>query len=426
MTVYLDKARKIWLYDFWLAGRRHKAQCRHEDGSLVTSRRQALAIQEKVRVNLRSAAARAVQLDVSNYTLAEAIAARGEEAKRLKNFHDIRGMLSEILDFFGPETPLAHVATRWREFRAHCSEQPVRKWRGGPKQSGQKLASKGSLWSQQNRVRSPARVNRYLDQFSAILRLASATETPSGVPLLAKLPKIQKLKEPIRDPNPVPLSILAKIEADRDLPIHLRQAAALARLFGLRMTEVFEARVEWIDLENQALRVPATFTKAGRDETLPANAEAMALLRSLAVEAKRRNHAKNFLITYTPSGRDRRGLPFPPRPIRNARRAWSTALKKHGGGQNWRFHDLRATYVTQIAQVASAATTQSLARHKSPITTSKYTKIADQARRAAVDAMASPHDLVDNKMIKRQPPSARPRPHWVVAAKNARKVNSAP
>ena len=407
MTVYRDKVKGVWIYDFWLHGRRYKSLCRGEDGKPVSSRRRALAVQERVRVGLRSQTMQGAPFVANIYTLAEAVVARAEEAKRLKNFRDIRGMLSEILDFFGPETPLANVATRWREFRTHCSEKSIRKWCGGPKQNRQKPGSRGSLWSEQNRGRSPARVNRYLDQLSAILRLASTTETPDGVALLAKMPRIEKLKEFAREPNPVPLTVLARIEADIELPDHLRQAASLARLFGLRMTEVFQSRVEWIDFEQQSLRIPAKFTKAGRDEVLPANAEGMALLRTLAGEAERRDHAKDFLIVYTPLGRDRHGKLFQPRPIQNARRAWSTAIRKHGGGYRYRFHDLRASYVTQIAHVATAATTQSLARHRSPLTTARYTKIADQARRAAVDAMASPRDISANDSFAQRSPTVQ-------------------
>jgi integrase len=169
------------------------------------------------------------------------------------------------------------------------------------------------------------------------------------------------------------------------------------------------------------LRIPASVTKANRDESLPANAEAVELLRSLSDDAKKRDHAKDFLIVYTPVGRDRAGQAFSPRPIRNARRAWATALKKHGVGRRWRFHDLRATYVTQVAHVASAATTQSLARHKSPLTTARYTKIADQARRAAVDAMASPRDITTGTAFAQRSPTVQSHPLMDTPQENTRK-----
>ena len=199
----------------------------------------------------------------------------------------------------------------------------------------------------------------------------------------------------------------------------------LARLFGLRMAEVFEARPAWIDWEQRALRIPADVSKSGREENIPAKQEALLLLKELARAAQLRKSAKEFLIVYTPTGRDREGDAFEPRPIRNARRAWMTALNKHGGGRQWRFHDLRATFVTQIAHVATAATTQSLARHKSPLTTARYTKISDQARRAAVDAMASPSDIGGDPMTAARPPSVRSQSPVDKPTKSARKTKRA-
>lgn len=402
MTVYRDKVRGVWIYDFWLHGRRYKSLCRGEDGKPVSSRRRALAVQERVRVGLRSQTMQGAPFVANIYTLAEAVVARAEEAKRLKNFRDIRGMLSEILDFFGPETPLANVATRWREYRSFCIKRPVRKWRGGPKSASQISGKSASRWVEPGRTRSAARVNRYMDQLGAVFRLAAETDTGSGQPLLAKMPRIEKLKEALREPSPVPLSLLGRIESDVDLPSHLRDAASLARLFGLRMAEVFNARTTWIDWEIEILRIPAEIAKSGREESLPANSEALALLRRLTAAAQKRDSAKDFLIAYRPPGRSPHGKTFPARPINSARRAWATALAKHSDARHYRFHDLRATYVTQIAHVATAATTQSLARHKSPLTTARYTKISDQARRAAVDAMASPHNLVANRGFKQR------------------------
>jgi integrase len=421
MTVYLDKQRNVWIYDFWLNGRRHKAMCRGVDGQPVSSRRQARAIEDSVRVGLRSESSSLQPPDSSEYSVAEAVAARAVEASKLKNFGDIKGMLSDILSFFGAATPLTVAARRWREYRAYCQQQPVRKWRGGPKPGGPKAGKRESLWGEQGRKRSAARVNRQLDQLSAIFRLAADNESSLGLPRLSKVPRIEKLKEPQRDPTPVPLSVLSKIEGDHNLPGHLRDAARLARLFGLRMAEVFCSQTTWIDWEAKALRVPASIAKSGREESLPANSEALSLLRRLTAEAQQRDSAKTHLIVYVPAGRDRNGNPFAARPIKSARRAWSTALNKHGGGQSWRFHDLRATFVTQVAHVATAATTQSLARHKSPITTARYIKIADQARRNAVDAMASPRDIVIEPMFDKRSPTVRSHPNVDTPQENTRK-----
>jgi integrase len=208
-----------------------------------------------------------------------------------------------------------------------------------------------------------------------------------GKPLLAHMPQIERLPEPKRIPNPVPLSVLAQIESDPAAPDHLWEAAALARLFGLRLAEICAARVDWIDWEQQALRLPAEFTKANRDEFQVANSEAMQLVAWLALFARERNSANEFLIVYTPNGGRKA------RPIKSLQGAWANALRRLGLEGRYRFHDIRATYVTQVAMVASSAVTQGLARHKSAATTSLYTRVADGAKRAAVLAMRSTSGL---------------------------------
>ncbi len=407
MSIYVDKKTRSWTFDFWVNGIRFKRQCMNADGSPAISRRQAKACEEAARVIARKDTKAALSTR-EVYTLAQAVAARVEEARHLRNWRDIAPMQAEILEFFGPAAPIDSVANRWMEYRAFCRRQIVKKWRGGPKTADRSNKEELSdLMIELNRPRSPARTNRYLDQLSATLRLAHNTRGPDGQLRLTWMPKIEKLTEAKRDPNPVPLAVLARIESDPATPDHLWQAAALVRLFGLRLSEVFKAKTNWIDWEAEALRLPAAITKANRDEILNANDEALELLSWLAMFAAERKQACESLIVYSAPGLQSDGRPFPPRPIKNARRAWSTVLKRFGMGGRWRFHDLRATYITQVALVASSATTQSLARHKSAATTALYTEVADSAKRAAVAAMRSTSRLPASPLFKGQSPTEK-------------------
>lgn len=56
-------------------------------------------------------------------------------------------------------------------------------------------------------------------------------------------------------------------------------------------------------------------------------------------------------------------------------------------GLQYRFHDTKASYVTAVAHVATAAVTQQLARHRSYETTKRYLRVADEAARNAVEAI---------------------------------------
>jgi integrase len=394
MTVFFDARQNCWVYDFQEGGKRFNRRAKNPDGTGAQSKRQAQAAEDAARVAARLDQ-RHAHARPSEYTLAQAVAARAAEAKHLANWRDIKHALAEIVAFFGAAANIESVAARWLEYRAFARSQPVKVWCGGPgKKVGAKSAGFGAtLQRDTGRTRSAARTNRYLDQLSALLRLAHATRGPGGRPLLEFMPPIERIAEDKRDPNPVPLEIVGRIEADAAAPAHLRYAAALVRLFGFRLDEVFGLTVGRIDWENCGYRLPAAKTKAGRDEFMPANAQAMQLLERLAAEANVRAPGDRaaLLIVYTPPGRDlTTGKPKAPRAIKNARKAWASALKRAGVAGEYRFHDLRATFITQIAEVASAATTQDLARHTSSATTKRYTKISDQAKRAAVDAMQSP------------------------------------
>jgi integrase len=394
MTAFFDAHQNCWVYDFREGGKRFNRRAKNPDGTNARSKRQAQAAEDTARVAARLDQRHALARP-GEYTLAQAVAARAAEAKHLANWRDIKHALTEIVAFFGAAANVESVALRWMEYRAFARSQPVKVWCGGP---GKKVSAKSAgvdaaLQRDTGRTRSAARTNRYLDQLSALLRLAHATRGSDGRPLLEFMPPIERIAEDKRDPNPVPLEIVARIEADVATPAHLRNAAALVRLFGFRLDEVFGLTVGRIDWENRGYRLSAEKTKAGRDEFMPANAEAMRLLERLVAEANARAPGDRaaLLIVYTPPGRDRAtAKPKAPRAIKNARKAWASALKRAGVAGEYRFHDLRATFITQIAQVASAATTQDLARHTSSATTKRYTKISDQAKRAAVDAMQSP------------------------------------
>ncbi len=395
MSVFVDRDG-VWIYDFWEGGKRYKRRAKNPDLTPATARRQAQAAEYLARVAARNEARGQALPTAGDYTLAQAVAARAAEAQHLKHWRDVRLALAEIVEFFGAGCAIADVAARWREYREWARSKKVRVWRGGPRKPAERRSRPDGDFGEAGRARSAARVNRYLDQLSALLRQAHDTIGTDGRPILARMPKIERITEATREPRPVPLAVVGAIEADPKTPAHLRHAAALVRSFGLRLDEVFAARVAWIDRDARALRLPAEMTKANREELLPASDDAMAILEALATDARQRggrdghpDDDRVHLIVYRPRAKPDAERPHAARPIKNARRAWSTAIAKHGGGGRWRFHDLRATYVTQLAHVAPSAIVQDLARHRNASTTARYTKIADEGRRAAIEAMAS-------------------------------------
>jgi integrase len=78
----------------------------------------------------------------------------------------------------------------------------------------------------------------------------------------------------------------------------------------------------------------------------------------------------------------------PSRPIKSWRSAWPAALKR--AKLQVRFHDLRHTYVTKLAaSQASEQTLMAIAGHVSRSMIEHYSHIRMEAKRAALDAIAS-------------------------------------
>ncbi len=395
MSVFYDAASEVWVYDFVEGGRRYKRRCRNPDGTLATSRRQAQACEEARRVEARLETKGTIARP-DTYTLAQAVAARAAIAEGYASWDGVRAALRELVGYFGAACAIGDVAARAGEYREHVKKMTRRIWIGGPSKALDR--SDQRHWRETGEVLSSERRNKYLDELRAVLSIAHATYTADGrAPMLARVPAIPEFDIPERDPTPVPLAVLARIEGDPATPQHLWKAAALVRLLGLRRAEVFAATVDWIDWDAGGLRVPAEIAKADRDDFLPANDEARELLAWLALEAAERAQAParsagrrddtRHLVVYRPAGIGADDRPHAARPIKNARNAWRSAIARAGGGRSYRFHDVRATFITEVAHVASSAVTQDLARHKDPATTARYTKVADPVRRAAVDAM---------------------------------------
>lgn len=395
MSVFYDNSQRCWIYDFWKDGRRFKRRARNPDGSPTSSRRQATEAENRARVAAATALRGRANSTPGEFTLAEAAAIRAAEVEGYASIDGVTAALSEILRFFGAACAIRNAAAEAGAFRAHVAKMTRKIWIGGPSERADRGDPKN--WRDTGTILSASRRNKYLDELRILLTIAHKTKAAgSERPHLANVPEIKPFDEPARDPTPVPLYVLAAIEADPATPDHLWKAAALVRLIGFRRDEVFSAKLEWIDWENGGVRIPAAFTKSNRDEFLPANAEARELLAWLVADAGQR--AKNppmsaekrddarHLIVYRRAGKGRDGKPFAARPIKNARKAWKTSLIR-AGARSYRFHDVRATFITQLAHVAADKVTQDLARHKDAATTARYIKVADEAKRAAVEAM---------------------------------------
>lgn len=392
MSIYFNKPRGEWLYNFVVRGERHSAYCVDPDtGERARNRTDAKRIEDKLKVAARDARPAPVAPDA--YILAQALAAYIPRKRGKANWQNERTYIHEVTTWFGAWRPIVGIteALCW-EYIAWAREQPVLIYAGGRRKptDEERRTKPARLFrpAPAGRKRDDATINRYLNPLREALRIAHETPDPADPAkvrrLLAYLPKIPRLDEPEDVPRPISDEDLLRIVAAS--PEHLADAVMLVRNMGFRKAEVFAIEDAQFDAALRGVYLWAEDTKGKRGEFVPANEAAMAIL--LRRRAGARALGIRHLFWYVPPGSQADGSPKPPRTIRNPKRAWRTALRTLGLAGQHTFHNTKASFVTQTALTSSAAVTQQAARHKDPRTTQRYIKVADPVRRAAADSIS--------------------------------------
>ena len=411
MSVTYNKSRRKWRCDFWIDGQRYQPDCDDPDtGKHATSKSDALRIQTKLKGKILSNADVPAKDDgIPDYGFGQAALTFGERKKMERNWANIQVYISELTLYFGAEFPVALIADEshspdtpsvWGYIR-WARQQPVKVYVGKGKPLREMLSlgvpmSKLFRPAADGRLRADSTINRYLDCLRGILRLAYSLRHPKTGDLLFKgpMPKVPDLDEP--EYLPRPFSDDAIWEAATRAPAHLAWGILLARLMGFRKAEMFDITIPQVDFQSRGIWLAAADTKGKRDEFVPANVEAMELLEYLVAEARARG--VQHIITYRRTrttwnikgGKDAgdgRTVRFGPAvPVKNPKKAFARVLKEMGLQGIHTFHNTKASFVTAVAHVAPAAVTQDLARHKDYRTTQRYLKVADHAKRAAVEA----------------------------------------
>ncbi len=407
MTVWLRKARKKWVYDFWRHGERHQGYCVDPDtgedaatkteATRIETRLKALADQAHkgaVAAGTASALRGAREQSEEPLTVARAFAAYAARKDGGRNWANGRIYVRELVTWFGPCTDVRAVTEQriW-DYIAWSRQQPVLVYTGGSRPKAELVAQgidPDTLWkpAPDGRTRSDSTINRYLVALRETLAIAHAVRDHEGRPqALPLLPKVPDLDEPDILPRPIADEVLWRmVDA---APAHLAWGLLLARTMGFRKGEMFAIRCHQVDLAQGGIWLPAAGTKANRDEFVPAGEQAAELLAFLLAEARARRSA--YLITYRRRRRARPGEApsfTEARPIKNPKRAWERVLRDLGLEGVHRFHNTKASFVSAVGSAASAAITQKLARHKDHRTTERYLLVNDHLARAAVNAAA--------------------------------------
>lgn len=412
VTVFQNKQRgKAWSYDFWLNGVRHRGYCLDDNGQPVTTRTAAKASEEQVRVAARQGqAAGRSTVRAGDYALVQAQAAllkRVVDRKRKASHVDnIRLWGDHILLFFGPETPFRALSQKGiDEYVVHVSSETVKKWLGGNRKPTAADLKKPELWRDTGNVRSKRQVNNYLKHLRKLLEGAAKVKDPvTRQPVLSQDPPLEIELEKVSRRKPRPMTDRELADRRAHLTPWAADVAELSRLFGLRQSEALTLERRHIDREVKGLFFRDE-TKSGNDEHAYGGAEGWKLLQRLERQAVARGQQR--LITW-PGRQHVRAFLAGKRvpkdswePLKTLSGSWRKSAGRAGVADPHRFHDVRARYVTAVAQADRSAAKQA-ARHQDPATTDLYIQVADEEVRAAVTKAMAQRPMIATATGKRR------------------------
>ena len=380
MSVYFDKRRKQWTFDFLIEGRRYSGYCVDKEGKPVKTKRAAREAEALAKYGARN---NQLQICTADLTFAEAVASLEPNWRDQSDAFNKDRYAKELLKFFGPATPIRLISDiRVQEYVQHARSTPILVWTGGA-HADPTDPRNARLWRhpQNPKSRSPATINLYLNVLRQIFAQALKFRDPiTGDTILRQVPEVKTLDTPKRKARPVPDMILKEVLAV--VPQHVIEAITLTLYFGFRKGEAFRLELRHIDFDLGGVRLFAEEVKDNEDEFLPGAPEAMAFLRRLANQAEERE--TTYLISW------RRGERQKWRAIKGVRSAWATAMKHIEAkfGTRYRWHDIRAAFITHVAITSGGVAAQSLARHADYETTLAYIHVADEVKRAAANRAA--------------------------------------
>jgi integrase len=173
----------------------------------------------------------------------------------------------------------------------------------------------------------------------------------------------------------------------------LNAVVTLALNTALRKNEIRTLRWSQIDFEKRTVAVGRAKTEGGSGRVIPLNQPAFDALAKWAGRLVEANADDYAFPACEAAGIERehpdRKRIDPSRPIKSWRSAWRAALER--AGLQLRFHDLRHTCITKIAESqASEQTLMAISGHVSRRMIEHYSHIRMEAKRAALDAIAKP------------------------------------
>lgn len=380
MTVCFDRDRGKWRYDFKKDKRRYRGYCLDARGAPVTSRSAAKQAEgvEKRRIAIAPKLA-----SIEGYSFAQALDALIPEWELQASWSNRERYIRELLQFFGADSALAAIdADRVAQYVTHTRTRPRLLWKGGPlRDPGDPKHAR--FWVTGKTLRGPHTSNLYLGTLRQALQHGCRVKDPvSGRPVLSAAPHVPELATPKRKARPVPDAVLIALRSL--LPQHAIEAMTVTLLFGFRRGEAFTLTIPQVDFDAHGVRLEAEGVKENEDAFIPGSPIAMRYLKRLITQARKRG--VNELITWR---RRHEGEAW--RALKRPKSSWRRAMAEIElrFGKRWRWHDLRAAFITHVALTSGGLAAQSLARHSEFSTTQAYIEVADDVRRRAAEKVTA-------------------------------------
>ncbi|MFL6228925.1 MAG: tyrosine-type recombinase/integrase [Pyrinomonadaceae bacterium] len=216
-------------------------------------------------------------------------------------------------------------------------------------------------------TRAPATVNRELALLSRIFTMAMRHKLAAVNPCT----EVTRLSTDNRR-----VRYLLDEEEQRLLPhltgprAHMRPAVLVAIGTGMRRGDQLNLRWDRVDFQRDVIWVPNA--KTGQSYTVPMSAQ----VREIMLELRRKARGSIYVFANPETGK----------PYTELRRPFDTACRD-AGIEGLRWHDLRHTFGTRLAEAGhSEATIAELMGHSNPKTTRRYTHGTERAKRMAVEA----------------------------------------
>jgi len=157
----------------------------------------------------------------------------------------------------------------------------------------------------------------------------------------------------------------------------LRAIIIIALNTGMRKGEIFKLKWEYIDIKNAIIHLPASLSKNKRSREIPMNSVVVKALKDMKA---------------APSGEYVFGSRQNGHPLTDIRKSFAAALEK-AGIANFRFHDLRHTFCSQLVSAGvDIYTVMELAGHSSIKMTMRYAHLSPNQKRSAVEKLGAKMD----------------------------------